>query len=120
MKETNVFEGTRVRLRAVEPEDAETFVAWDLDSEAARTGYFIPPPNSLEQATRWAQTESSRDGGGDDDRFRFVIETLDRTMVGTIMTGECDRRNGTFTYGLGLARPFWRKGYASEAIRLVL
>ncbi len=39
---------------------------------------------------------------------------------GTINTHSCDPRHGTFGYGLAIAREHWRKGYASEAICLVL
>ena len=31
-----------------------------------------------------------------------------------------DRRNGVFEYGIALGRAHWRKGYASDAIRLIL
>lgn len=49
-----------------------------------------------------------------------MIERLDGTLVGTILTHGCDRRVGTFSYGVSLAREHWRQGYATEAIRLVL
>jgi RimJ/RimL family protein N-acetyltransferase len=49
-----------------------------------------------------------------------VIERLDGEFVGTINTHHCDRRNGTFQYGLAIRREHWNRGYASEAIRLVL
>jgi RimJ/RimL family protein N-acetyltransferase len=45
---------------------------------------------------------------------------LDGPFVGTINTHTCDRRCGTFRYGLGILPQHQRKGYASEAIRLVL
>ena len=40
--------------------------------------------------------------------------------VGAIDTHTCDPRNGTFQYGVTIRREHARKGYASEAIRLVL
>jgi RimJ/RimL family protein N-acetyltransferase len=115
---SNVFEGRLVRLRGIEPEDWETFQAWNVDTEAARSGYWIPFPGSKERQRQWAAKRAQQDGA--DDIFFFVIETLAGEAVGSISTNECDRRNGTFSYGIMIAREHWRRGYASEAIRLLL
>jgi RimJ/RimL family protein N-acetyltransferase len=40
--------------------------------------------------------------------------------VGIINTFECSRRHGTFKYGLSIDRRHWGKGYAREAIAIVL
>ena len=40
--------------------------------------------------------------------------------VGDISTNDCDPRVGHLHYGLSVARAYRRKGYASEAILLVL
>jgi len=114
----NVFAGQLVRLRGVEPEDWEMFHTWNADSEAARTGYWIPFPGSKERQRQWAAKLATQDGT--DDLFFFVIETLAGEIVGSIRTHECDRRNGTFTYGVAIVREHQRKGYAAEAIRLLL
>jgi RimJ/RimL family protein N-acetyltransferase len=114
----NIWQGSHVRLRALEPEDWETFHAWDEDSQVARDCYWIPFPKSREAAKKWATEVSLAEPKGD--VFRWVIENLEGEMVGTINTHTCDRRNGTFEYGIAIARKHWRKGYAAEAIRLVL
>jgi RimJ/RimL family protein N-acetyltransferase len=114
----NVFAGQRVRLRGIEPEDWETFYAWNADSEAARRDWRIPFPVSKEYQRRWAEKQAVQDGA--DDSFRFVIETFAGEMVGSIVSSRCDRRNGTFTYGLAIGSEHRRKGYASEAIWLLL
>jgi RimJ/RimL family protein N-acetyltransferase len=54
------------------------------------------------------------------DLYRWVIENREGHAVGTIHTFECDRRNGTFKYGLSIDRDFWGQGYAQDSIRLVL
>jgi RimJ/RimL family protein N-acetyltransferase len=114
----NIFEGQLVRLRGIEPEDWETFHTWNADSEAARTGYWIPFPGSKERERQWAAKLATQDGT--DDKFYFVVETLAGEIVGSISANACDRRNSTFSYGIYIARQFWRKGYATEAIRLLL
>jgi RimJ/RimL family protein N-acetyltransferase len=114
----NIFEGRLVRLRGVEPEDWETLFAWNQDTEAERHMYFIPFPTSKEEVRQWVAKQALQ--RGEDDTFFFVIETLAGEFVGSISTALCDRRNGTFSYGVGVLPPHRRKGYASEAIALLL
>lgn len=112
------WQGALVRLRAIEPADWETFQGWNSDSDASRETYYLPFPKSDEAARRWAEKEATK--GPDNDTIRLVIETLDGEMVGTINTHSCDPRNGTFGYGLAIGENHRRKGYAAEAITLVL
>ncbi len=114
----NIFQGKRVRLRAVEPGDWEAHWQWDHDTEGARMGYEIPFPGTASGTQVWAERESKR--APENDVFRFQIETLDGVQVGTINTNNCDLRCGTFSYGLAVMEQHQRKGYASEAVRLVL
>jgi RimJ/RimL family protein N-acetyltransferase len=114
----NIWEGAKVRLRAVEPADWEQFFAWDHDSETARRAYFIPFPRSAVASRQWA--EQSANEMPVDDAYRFAIETLEQELVGTLNTNNCDRRQGTFSYGIAIGAEYWRHGYASEAITLVL
>jgi RimJ/RimL family protein N-acetyltransferase len=116
--EDYIWQGTRVRLRALEPDDWEHFARWDLDTDAQRHGSFLALPKSEERLRKWAAEEAARTG--EDDSYRFVIEDLEGTAVGTISTFEVDRRSGAFAYGLSIAREHWRKGYASQAIYLLL
>ncbi len=113
-----VWQGQRVKLRAVEPTDWETFFDSDQDSQAARESYHIPFPRSREATKRWAEEIAMEKSEGD--AFRWVIADLTGTVVGTINTHSCDRRHGRFGYGLAVRGEYQRKGYASEAIRLVL
>lgn len=114
---TNIWQGQRVRLRAIEPGDWEAFHANDADTEAARSSYHIPPPRSAGASRAWAERESA---DPESDNARFAIETLDGMLVGTLNVFGCAPRNGTFSYGVAIFRPHWRQGYAREAIRLVL
>jgi RimJ/RimL family protein N-acetyltransferase len=116
--ENNIFEGRLVRLRAVRPDDWAHFHRWDLDTEVARIAYFIPFPRSEEATRKW--TEEAAAAAPKDDTFRWVIETLERVPVGSANTHGCDLRNGTFEYGVALAREHHGKGYGSEAVRLLM
>ncbi len=114
----NVFEGKRVRLRAVEPSDWEQHQQWDQDTDNGKMTDEIWFPRSTVGTREWAEREARR--GAENDNFRFQIETLDRVLVGTIDTHDCNLRCGTFSYGLGIMAQARRKGYASEAIWLVM
>lgn len=113
-----IFEGKLVRLRGVEPADWETLFAWNQDTESERSMYFIPFPTSKEEVRQWVAKMALQ--RGEDDRFFFIIETLAGEVVGSITTSSCDRRNGAFSYGVGVTAAYRRKGYASEAVTLLL
>jgi RimJ/RimL family protein N-acetyltransferase len=114
----NVWQGERVRLRAIEPEDWSAFSTWDEETDTARSAYFIPFPKSKEAARKWAIEEALKQP--ENDQFTLVIEDVEGQFVGTLNTHNCDPRNGTFRYGVAIRQEHRRKGYASEAIRLVL
>ncbi len=113
----NFWEGKLIRLRSLEPEDAETIYDWDHDSEMARSVEYVWPPNSLARARRFAEETSK--ATPENDLITFAIETLAGELVGIISTHDCNRRSGTFEYGLAVRSEQRRRGYASEAIRIV-
>jgi RimJ/RimL family protein N-acetyltransferase len=115
---TNIWQGDRVRLRAMEPTDWAIFHENDEDTEVARMCYEIPFPRSTVGSMKWAESVATTPP--QDDCYRLAIENRDGELVGNLNTFECNRRCGTFKYGIAILRPHWRKGYASEAIRLLL
>lgn len=114
----NLWQGEKVRLRAFEPSDWEFFQACDRDTQTARDCYLIPVPRSDQAARDWAAREAAAQPVGDS--FRWVIADLQGAPVGTLNTHTCDPRCGTFMYGLAIGVDYRRRGYASEAIRIVL
>ena len=114
----NLFEGKLIRLRALETDDAETIFQFNQDSEISRRDARVRWPHSLDGVRRQLQKTDVSQSGDDKD---LAIETLAGQMVGEINTQLCDGRNGTFSLGIGLGdRTAWGKGYAKEAILLVL
>lgn len=114
----NYWQGDRVRLRGVEPHDAPAFFEWNLDSDTGRNLDFLWPPISKALVT--GQVEEMAKQTLTDDRFRWIIENREGVAVGGIDTHHCDRRVGVFSYGVHVAAEHRRKGYASEAICLVV
>ncbi|HUP27629.1 MAG TPA: GNAT family N-acetyltransferase [Chloroflexia bacterium] len=115
---TNYWEGKLVRLRAVEPSDWETHFEWNQDADTWRGLDRIHFPASREYARQWAEGASRK--GPDGHNFHLEIESLTGQLVGSIATFDTNERNGTFYYSIAVAPQHQRKGYASEAIKLLL
>jgi RimJ/RimL family protein N-acetyltransferase len=114
----NMFAGRLVRLRVLEPEDAEIIHRHLQDTEIARRDSRIHWPRSL--ATIRRRLEPAADAAPTDDQD-LAIETLDGRLVGGIDVQSSNSRNGTFSVGLGLGdRADMGKGYAKEAMLLIL
>jgi RimJ/RimL family protein N-acetyltransferase len=107
-----------IRLRAIEPSDADHFRRWNEDSERARHLDFLWPPTSHAAVETWTAEMSQK--RLEDGAFHWVIENEAGEAVGSIATHHCDARNGTYQYAVAIAADRRRKGYASAAIRLVL
>ncbi len=114
----NIWQGKRVRLRAVELSDAEAHFLWNQDSEMSRNVDMVWPPASREYIRR--SIDKSAAQAPQNDELSLEIEDLAGTFVGNISTHHCDRRTGCFSYGVAVLAEHKRKGYASEAILLVL
>lgn len=112
------WQGERVRLRGVEPDDWRLFQALDRDTGIQRDGYWVTFPRSDERARQWALETSLAKPEGDN--YRWVIEAINGMPAGSLNTHGCDTRNGTFEFGITIAREHWGNGYAPDAIRLLL
>jgi RimJ/RimL family protein N-acetyltransferase len=113
------WEGASVRLRAPEPTDWEHFLHWSDDADLMGALDDLQFPQSKEYAKSWAQKMATERPTKDE--FFLVIETLtEHGIVGSINSHHCDRRNGTFMYGISVEEGARRRGYASDAIIMLL
>ncbi|MET7457866.1 GNAT family protein [Streptomyces sp. NPDC005574] len=109
--------GTRVRLRGIEPDDWTAFMGFAADEEGL--GDLLGPPRSAESFRTWAKERSV--AGSDGDRFALVIEALGTgEAVGSVGVHHADARAGWFEYGVTLGADHRRKGYATEAVVMLL
>lgn len=113
------WQGRRIRLRAVEPSDAEAHFVWNQDAGMMRPLDYVWFPQSQAATQRWAEN-TALDSPPIGDAFHFVIETLASELAGSLATHSCDRRVGSFAYGVAIRAEHQRQGYASEAIVMVL
>jgi len=114
----NYWQGKNIRLRGIEPSDAEHIYRWNLDSERARHLDFVWPPSSLASVQAWAEEKSKQTF--EKDGFHWLIEDADCKPVGTINTHSCSPHAGTFSYSVDITEEDRGRGYASEAILLIL
>ncbi len=113
----NLFRGDLVRLRAHETDDWETFWSHDQDTEMARAGWWVTPPQSAAATKKWVEEHAlNRDGR---DRS-FVIESAEGEIVGSLSASRTDPRSGVFWYGIGIFAEHRRRGYARDAVRILL
>jgi len=56
----SIWQGKRIRLRAVEPEDWELYDGWNGDDEQARALDAVPFPQSRVAVRCWAAEEALR------------------------------------------------------------
>lgn len=111
--------GERVRLRAIEPEDWADFLAFDQDSDGQRSVDMVHAPRSAFAMQAWAEEQAAH--GEADDRVQLAIEALDSsTVVGACSTNDTSRRCGRFSYGVAIGREHQRRGYASDAVKVLL
>lgn len=113
------WRGEKVRLRPLRIDDAEGAFADSLDSPSRRVlqlGIELPTSvellkSSLEKFTGCKDTDGI---------IIFTIETHTGEDVGGISVHSRDRKNGIFGFGVVVSRRHRRKGYAEDAVRILL
>lgn len=109
-----MIEGTRVRLRALEPSDLEALWRWQNDWATQQAG--DPAPElavSREAVTRMFGPESGL--------TTYMIETLDGRVIGNCGYFGYSGRNRNCTVGIWIGEADARgKGYGTEAMQLLL
>lgn len=120
MTNVNFWRGEKIRLRAIEQKDLDDIIASteEPDTELNRYEDVINFPISKESDRENLEALAKKDRA--DGSFFWVVEDMQGQRVGYINTFDCDQRAGTFKYALMIKRPYWSKGYAREAISIVL
>jgi RimJ/RimL family protein N-acetyltransferase len=109
--------GKRVRLRGIEPDDWTAFMRFAHDEE--RLGDLLHAPRSAEGYRAWTKEQAA--GNPDGDCFQLAVEAVDTgEIVGTVGSHHADPRAGRFEYGVTMGADHRRKGYAAEAVVMLL
>ncbi len=125
MKETALdysryfWQGEKVRLRPLRLDDAEAAFIASLDSPSRQVLQLgIELPTSVE-ALR-SSLEKLVDCKDADGVRVFTIESLTGENVGGISYHSRDRKNGVFSFGVVIDRPYRCNGYAADAVQILL
>lgn len=117
----NFWQGERVRLRAIEEDDADAeYYAIDenFDSESERYGDMIGFPTTPQRMADVIAEMSAKEPEGDE--FFMIIENEDGEVIGNINSHSCSRRMGHFRYGIDIMERYRGMGYGTEAVLLLL
>jgi RimJ/RimL family protein N-acetyltransferase len=112
------FDRDRLILRAPDDRDLDALYTLLQDPVVSAGTTRIPHPYRREDAVRFlADSRRSAQAG---DELRLAIERQsDRAFIG--VTGfEYDRATQSACLAYWLGRPYWRQGYGSEAVRIML
>lgn len=112
--------GERIRLRAAERSDLQTFLRWVNDPEVTR-GVALYRPFSFSEEESWYDGMLSRPP----DQRSLVIEIrpdgVSWLAIGTMAFHEIDWRNRSAEFGILIGeKTYWDHGYGSEAVGMLL
>lgn len=114
----SIWEGDRVRLRGAEPSESHLLMEFDQETAYQRNNDRLHPPRSRAGYLKWAESHPVTPN---DDEFGVGIEALDEgRLVGGLGTHGIDKTSGVFSYGIAIGSAFRRRGYATDAITLLL
>jgi len=113
------WQGEKIRLRPLRVEDAERSFNGSLDSPARQLlALGIELPTSVELLRPFLEKRAGcKDAEGE---IIFAIETQEGVNVGGIALNDRDDKNGLFGFAVEIGREHRGKGYAEEALRILV
>ena len=108
----------RVRLRALEPEDLELLYRWENDPELWEVGNTLAPYSRYILKEYIAGSDRSI---YESRQLRFMIEECDTgTSVGIVDLFDFEPHPNRAACGIMLDRRYQGRGFATEALRLLM
>ncbi len=116
----NMFQGKKILLRAPVLADADGYFALPegMNTASQRAGDRVHFPVGADQRKTRLEEMVKQDPMGDS--YFLLMQTPEGEVVGNINTHSISRFSGNFSYGIGVVPDHWGKGYASEALQLLL
>ena len=112
-----ILVGRTVYLRALEPDDADSFQTWMNDQEVVRNLLIHRPLTRGDQA-RFMERTSATDP---DDAVFAIVRKKGDLLIGSTGLHDIDWRRRVTAFGIEIGRKEeWGKGYGTEATELVV
>lgn len=105
------LETRRLTLRAPRLEDASALARFAGDPDVSRMTASMPYPYALDDAHHWIAASAGHDPR---EETSFVVEHDDEGLVGAMGVFRGDE--GLQEVGYWIAKPYWGRGYATEAL----
>jgi RimJ/RimL family protein N-acetyltransferase len=105
------LEGRLVRLRSIEPEDAGRLNPM-FNDPAVLAGLTMAMPQASSGFHEWHEAVRRRD-----DEIELIIETLEGEAIGACGVRGLNERNRAGNLGIWIARPYWGRGFGTDAVR---
>ncbi len=115
IEERPVIETQRLTLRVPAPADVERVAAFCVDHDVARMTTRMPSPYTRAHAEDFVARCGTQDRARDN---TFAIELADEGLIGVI--GMFTTPEDRVELGYWIGRPYWGRGYASEATQAAL
>ena len=114
----NIWSSKKIILKQTTVDDIDLFIDdfGNYDTDMMQRYDFIDFPRSKEHL----KSSIEKSVTCDKDDFSFTIFDINNNKVGYIITFDCDRRNGTFKYGIFIKEQYKGNGYAFDSVKIVL
>jgi len=115
MKEKEIIEANRIRLRPLNEKDLDLKVKWINDPDVNKYLHY-ELPLKLDKTQAWLKKAKD-----DESRYDFIIETKDKKAIGLIGFIGINYTHKTAEFYIAIGeKSFWNKGYAYEALTHLL
>lgn len=115
MEERPVIETQRLTLRVPAKADVERVAAFCVDHDVARMTTRMPSPYTRGHAEDFVARCGTQDRTRDN---TFAVELADEGLIGVV--GLFTNPDGPVEMGYWIGRPYWGRGYATEATKAAL
>ncbi len=118
MAEQPTIQTERLTLRPFSPDDAPALTALCGDREIAANTLLIPHPYTRADADKWLGTHRANFDAGT--HATFAISLRESGALAGAVGLTIDRTHDRAELGYWIGRPWWTRGYATEASRAVI
>jgi len=115
-----VLETPRLRLRCLRDGDLAALVSLAGDWQVARWLAKMPHPYSETDGRAFIELVNQDHATGRPQRFAIALKESDRVIGGVGLDGSSGDGSDEPALGYWLGRPYWGRGYASEAVAAVI